>query len=165
MAYEDVTVNPDEMGGDFVQFKDNGQELEGLFVGAGPSTSQFAAERPGQCHRYTILVREVPAGGGQPLMKAKIVDPAPTHLEASLQRALSNGKLKQGCKIKIRVTGSKPTGKGNPMMLFDVKVDSEVNPAALKAITGIAAQQQASAPPPQPKPQPPPAPVEADPFA
>jgi hypothetical protein len=150
MAFEEVAVDPESMGGEFYQFKDIGQTLKGYFASQGPSTSKFA--KAGD-YRYMFATKE----------GFKVVDPAPAHLNASLKAAIASGKLKPGCQVIIKMSGSKPTDKGNPLGLFSVMIDPEVTPLALKLI--------ASAPPPlapQPQqptqPKAPPAADPSDPF-
>lgn len=151
MAFEEVAVNPDEMGGNFYQFKDLGQTLEGYYTSTGPSTSQYA--KPGDL-RVVVATKE----------GFKTVDPLPAHLKASIVKAQSEGKLKPGCKIKMKLASHKPIpGQEKPMGLFSVMIDPEVTPLALKLIASAPAAPAPTQQPPAQQPQPKPT-VEKDPF-
>lgn len=164
MAFEDVSVPEDQIGGpgEFYQFKDVSQTLEAVFASQSKSTSKYAKEGD---HRYVFVGSKDPATGKPRVL---ILDPAPTHLEMSLNRALEAGKLKVGAKVQIKHTKvlppKDPTQSG--MKLFSVAVDlSSATPTMLeaikKALAGVPAPAAAAPPPPPP----PPAPANDDPFA
>jgi hypothetical protein len=157
MAFEDVSVPEDQMSGpgEFYQFKDNGQVLEAYFAGQSKAQSRLPSVKETD-HRYTFITKD----------KILIVDPAPTHLEVSLDRAIRAEKLKMGAKVRMEQTGTKPSTDPakSGMKLFKVQVDaSTATPERVEAIkkklAGVPAP--AAAPPPPP---PPPAAIN-DPFA
>lgn len=148
MAYKEVTVEKGEGGGKFVSFDAIGDKVEGYFAGTSASSSKYAAEKPGiVAHHF--------------LTKEGMVtcDPLPTDAVRKLAKADREGDLKIGCKVEMVYTGDLDTGQKSPMKVIRTRVDPEVKPAAVAAIT------KAKAAPPPPPPKPKPAPASDDPFA
>lgn len=137
MAYKTIDEPEQGSGGKFFQFKAIGDAIEGYFAGTSVSTSQFAKEKD---EAYTFLTKD----------GLVTIDPVPTNGSMKLNAAKRDGDLKPGCKVLLKFIGEKPTDKGNPMRIIEVKVDPEPNQGALKA---IAKKKSETPKPPPPKPK------------
>lgn len=133
MAFKTVPApDPAELMAKFVNLKNVGETLKGIFMSLAESTGQFGGTN------YTFNTSK----DGVVTITAK------TMLLKHLQRA----DPKPGYGVIIKLSGEKDIGKESPLKLFEVQVDPDVTEQMKLWATGVPMPKGKSAAPPPPKP-------------
>ena len=113
MAWVDVEIPENQFDGPLPPFKNLnaiGDSVIGFYVSKRPSKYEGKSN-------YTVLTT------------TGLVTYSPSaHAQQGLNEAEKKGILKPGCKVAVKVTGSRDIGKAYPMQTVQVRVDPDIAP-------------------------------------